>query len=59
MVQVMDRMRVLEVNAGLSTQQYELFPDISIGDAPVVGPVVGPVVAPVVPPAVAPNGKRS
>jgi len=54
-VQVMDRMRVLEVNAGLSTQQYELFPDISIGDAPVVGPVV----APVVPPAVAPNGKRS
>jgi biopolymer transport protein ExbD len=35
-VQVMDRMRVLEVYAGLSTQQYELFPDISIGDAPVV-----------------------
>jgi hypothetical protein len=32
----MDRMRVLEVYAGLSTQQYELFPDISIGDAPIV-----------------------
>jgi biopolymer transport protein ExbD len=35
-VQVMDRIRVLEVNAGLSVEQYELFPDISIGDAPVV-----------------------
>ncbi len=33
-VQVMDRVRVLEVNAGLSVVQYELFPDISIGDAP-------------------------
>jgi biopolymer transport protein ExbD len=33
-VQVMDRMRVLEVNAGLNVEQYELFPDISIGDAP-------------------------
>ena len=36
-VQVMDRMRVLEVNAGLNVEQYELFPDISIGDAPAVG----------------------
>ena len=35
-VQVMDRVRVLEVNAGLNVLQYELFPDISIGDAPVV-----------------------
>jgi biopolymer transport protein ExbD len=34
-IQVMDRIRVLEVNAGLSVEQYELFPDISIGDAPV------------------------
>ncbi len=33
LVQVMDHVRVLEVNAGLSTQQYELFPDVSIGDA--------------------------
>lgn len=33
-VQTMDHIRVLEVNAGLSVQQYELFPDISIGDAP-------------------------
>jgi biopolymer transport protein ExbD len=36
-VQTMDRMRVLEVNAGLSVEQYELFPDISIGDAPAAG----------------------
>jgi biopolymer transport protein ExbD len=35
-VQVMDRMRVLEVNAGLNVEQYELFPDISVGDAPLV-----------------------
>jgi biopolymer transport protein ExbD len=36
-VQVMDRMRVLEVNAGLTVVQYELFPDVSLGDAPVIG----------------------
>ena len=36
LVQVMDRVRVLEVNAGLNVVQYELFPDISIGDAPAV-----------------------
>jgi biopolymer transport protein ExbD len=35
MIQIMDRTRVAEVNAGLSTQQYELFPDVSVGDAPV------------------------
>jgi biopolymer transport protein ExbD len=35
-VQVMDRMRVLEVNAGLDVVQYELFPDVSFGDAPVI-----------------------
>ena len=34
MVQVMDRVRVLQVNTGLSSASYELFPDISIGDAP-------------------------
>jgi len=33
-VQVMDRMRVLEVNAGLDVVQFELFPDVSLGDAP-------------------------
>jgi len=34
LIQVMDRTRVVEVNAGLSTVQAELFPDVSIGDAP-------------------------
>jgi biopolymer transport protein ExbD len=39
LVQVMDRTRIVEVNAGLSTVQAELFPQVSIGDAPVpVGP---------------------
>jgi biopolymer transport protein ExbD len=39
LVQVMDRTRIVEVNAGLSTVQAELFPLVSIGDAPVpVGP---------------------
>jgi biopolymer transport protein ExbD len=38
-VQTMDRIRVLEVNAGLNVVQYELFPDISIGDAPLVAAV--------------------
>ncbi|HLK70819.1 MAG TPA: hypothetical protein VKT19_02615, partial [Steroidobacteraceae bacterium] len=38
LVQVMDRVRVLEVNAGLSDVQYELFPDVSIGDAPPAAP---------------------
>ncbi|HUN77002.1 MAG TPA: biopolymer transporter ExbD [Steroidobacteraceae bacterium] len=35
LVQVMDHVRVFEVPAGLSTEQAELFPDISIGDAPI------------------------
>lgn len=35
LVQVMDHVRVFEVSAGLGTQQAELFPDISIGDAPI------------------------
>src|SRR6185295_4700630 len=34
LVQVMDRVRVLEVQQGPTTVQAELFPDISIGDAP-------------------------
>jgi biopolymer transport protein ExbD len=33
-IQVMDRVRVFEVKEGLSTVQAELFPDISMGDAP-------------------------
>jgi biopolymer transport protein ExbD len=33
-IQVMDRVRIVEVNAGLSSVQAELFPDVSVGDAP-------------------------
>jgi biopolymer transport protein ExbD len=33
-VQVMDRVRVFEVKEGLNSIQAELFPDISMGDAP-------------------------
>jgi biopolymer transport protein ExbD len=39
LVQVMDHVRELDVNAGLSDVQYELFPDISIGDAPAAASV--------------------
>ena len=35
LIQVMDKTRVVEVNAGLNTVQAELFPNVSIGDAPV------------------------
>jgi biopolymer transport protein ExbD len=35
LVQVMDHVRVFEVPDGLNTEQAELFPDISIGDAPI------------------------
>jgi biopolymer transport protein ExbD len=41
LVQVMDRTRIAEVNAGLSTVQAELFPDVSIGDAPLLESVGG------------------
>jgi biopolymer transport protein ExbD len=34
LVQVMDRVRVFEAGEGVNTVQAELFPDISIGDAP-------------------------
>jgi biopolymer transport protein ExbD len=42
LVQVMDRVRVFEVNEGMSSVQAELFPDISIGDAPLAEPVSAP-----------------
>src|SRR5438045_4728712 len=45
LVQVMDRVRVFEVSQGLTTVQAELFPDISIGDAPELPP--GAAAAPV------------
>jgi biopolymer transport protein ExbD len=35
-VQVMDHVRVFEVKEGLNTVQAELFPDISMGDAPAI-----------------------
>ena len=42
-VQVMDRVRVFEVSQGMGTVQAELFPDISLGDAP--APDAAPPVA--------------
>jgi biopolymer transport protein ExbD len=33
-IQVMDRVRVFEVQQGMTTLQAELFPEISMGDAP-------------------------
>ena len=45
LVQVMDRVRVFEVSQGLASVQAELFPDISIGDAPELPP--GAAAAPV------------
>ena len=41
LVQVMDRVRVFEVNQGMNSVQAELFPDISIGDAPATGDTPG------------------
>ncbi len=38
LVQVMDHVRVFEAGQGVNTVQAELFPDISIGDAPAAGP---------------------
>jgi biopolymer transport protein ExbD len=42
LVQVMDRVRVFEVNQGMNSVQAELFPDISIGDAPIAEPAAAP-----------------
>ena len=52
LVQVMDRVRVFETKQGPMTVQAELFPDISIGDAPAANdstsapPVAGGATAP-------------
>jgi biopolymer transport protein ExbD len=48
LVQVMDRVRVFEVGQGVNTAQAELFPDISIGDAPALegSPAPGAAAAP-------------
>jgi hypothetical protein len=39
LVQVMDHVRVFETSDGLQTLQAQLFPDISVGDAPPAAPV--------------------
>jgi hypothetical protein len=58
-VQVMDRVRVFEAGQGLNAVQAELFPDISIGDAPATAEATGsaPAAAPpaAAPPAAAPR----
>ena len=41
LVQVMDRVRVFEAGEGLNAVQAELFPDISIGDAPATAAATG------------------
>jgi biopolymer transport protein ExbD len=59
LVQVMDRVRVFETGQGVNTVQAELFPDISIGDAPAAeggsapaaAPASGAAPAPAAPPA--------
>jgi biopolymer transport protein ExbD len=52
LVQVMDHTRVFEVSQGINTVQAELFPDISIGDAPATdAPPVAGGPAPVAQPA--------
>ena len=45
LVQVMDRVRVFEAPQGITTVQAELFPDISIGDAPAATPGGAPAVS--------------
>jgi biopolymer transport protein ExbD len=40
-IQVMDRVRVFEVKQGITTVQAELFPEISMGDAPAIDANVG------------------
>jgi biopolymer transport protein ExbD len=54
LVQVMDHVRVFETGEGANTVQAELFPDISIGDAPAPGAAPPGPTAPGAPPAAAP-----
>jgi biopolymer transport protein ExbD len=58
-VQVMDHVRVFEVKQGLNTVQAELFPDISMGDAPAAdaapGTTTGSTTVPVGPAAGVPH----
>jgi biopolymer transport protein ExbD len=66
LVQVMDHVRVFEAGEGVNTVQAELFPDISIGDAPegaapgAAPSAAAPATTPVAPAAAAPapaNGR--
>jgi biopolymer transport protein ExbD len=54
LVQVMDRVRVFETGEGVNTVQAELFPDISIGDAPAAESAAAPGGAGVAPDGAAP-----
>jgi len=55
LVQVMDHVRVFEAGEGANTVQAELFPDISIGDAPAPGTAPpGPAAPGSSPPSAAP-----
>ena len=68
LVQVMDHVRVFETGEGANIVQAELFPDISIGDAPAseapatdaaAAPAAGaPAVAPAATPPAAPSGGK-
>jgi biopolymer transport protein ExbD len=62
LVQVMDHVRVFEAGEGVNTVQAELFPDISIGDAPDAGTTplaAAPATTPVTPATVAPAPANS
>jgi biopolymer transport protein ExbD len=60
LVQVMDRVRVFETGQGKDLVQAELFPDISIGDAPAADATAGPAPgAPASPAAAAPSAAPS
>jgi biopolymer transport protein ExbD len=59
LVQVMDRVRVFEVNQGMTSVQAELFPDIAIGDAPAPGAAPSAATgAPATPVALAPQAPQ-
>jgi hypothetical protein len=69
LVQVMDRVRVFETGEGANVMQAELFPDVSIGDAPAsddagaapagASPVAAPGAAPAAAPPSPPAGAHS
>ena len=57
LVQVMDRVRVFEAGSGANVVQAELFPDISIGDAPATDAPPGAAPAAATPVAAAPPAR--